>query len=113
MDNNWTHFRASKRKKTTNSKETPNPDIQKDSSNVESGLGDTINLEEDEGCGASLENEEIICSNGDEFKDLINSLKENSNNSQLTAEIHESSDGQISITWKVSSIITEPLKIMF
>ena len=84
----------------------PMTDIQTDSCGLESGLPDSGLGEDDEGCGASLESEDIICSSGNEFKNLINNLKENSDSTQLTAEISESSDGEISITWKVRTFVS-------
>ena len=97
--NYYTFYRASKQKKTTKSKDIPITDIQRDSCGMESGLGDSGEGE------ASLESEDIIFSSGDEFKNLINNLKENCDSTCLTAEIHESSDGEISITWKVRSCV--------
>ena len=56
------------KKRTTKSKETSN-DIQRDSANLESGLGDFRPEDDDE---AVLENEDIVCQTGDEFKTMIN-----------------------------------------
>ena len=101
ISNHYIFYRASKQKKTIKSKDVPITDIQRDSCGLESGLGDSAEGEDDENCGASLEREDIIFSSGDEFKNLINNLKENCDSTHLKAEIHESSDGEISITWKV------------
>ncbi len=94
--------RASKRKKTTKSKETREEgDIQADSAGVEAGLGlQDINGDDDEDV-VGVENEDVVCESGDKFKEMINCLTNDSSQTQLHAVITESPDGQISITWKV------------
>ena len=94
--------RASKRKKTTKSKETREEgDIQADSAGVEAGLGLRDIIGDDDEDVVGVENEDVVCESGDKFKEMINCLADDTSQTQLHAVITESPDGQISITWKV------------
>ena len=94
--------RASKRKKTTKSKETREEgDIQADSAGVEAGLGLRDIIGDDDEDVVGVENEDIVCESGDKFKEMINCLTDDGSQTRLHAVITESPDGQISITWKV------------